>query len=129
MFTDFKVEDPEAFRRRLESEALPPTIFGAVEETARKHGKRLAWNFIDDGIERTWSEIDALSRQTAAAFAKLGIQKGSHVGVLMPNVEAYPLTWIALGRLGAVMVPEPAKGEAPRKAKVAKEWKDVRKRL
>ena len=32
-------------------------------------------------------------------------------------------------RLGAVMVPEPAKGEAPRKAKVAKEWKDVMKRL
>ncbi|MCE9536787.1 MAG: hypothetical protein K8R65_10325 [Nitrospirae bacterium] len=32
-------------------------------------------------------------------------------------------------RLGAVMVPEPAKGEAPRKAKVVKEWKDVRKKL
>ena len=32
-------------------------------------------------------------------------------------------------RLDAVMVPEPAKGEAPRKAKVAKEWKDVRKRM
>lgn len=32
-------------------------------------------------------------------------------------------------RLGAVMVPEPAKGEAPRKAKVAKEWKDMRKKL
>ncbi len=31
-------------------------------------------------------------------------------------------------RLDAVMVPEPAKGEAPRKAKVAKEWKDVRKK-
>jgi hypothetical protein len=30
-------------------------------------------------------------------------------------------------RLEAVMVPEPAKGDAPRKAKVAKEWKDVRK--
>ena len=30
-------------------------------------------------------------------------------------------------RLNAVMVPEPAKGEAPRKAKVAKEWKEVRK--
>jgi len=30
-------------------------------------------------------------------------------------------------RLDAVMVPEPAKGEAPRKAKVAKRWKDVRK--
>ena len=32
-------------------------------------------------------------------------------------------------RLEAVMVPEPAKGEVPRKAKVAKEWKDVRKRM
>ncbi len=32
-------------------------------------------------------------------------------------------------RLDAVMVPEPAKGEAPRKAKVVKEWKDVRRKL
>jgi hypothetical protein len=32
-------------------------------------------------------------------------------------------------RLDAVMVPEPAMGEAPRKAKVAKDWKDVRKKL
>lgn len=32
-------------------------------------------------------------------------------------------------RLDVVMVPEPAKGEAPRKAKVAKEWKEVRKKL
>ncbi|MCG3776051.1 MAG: hypothetical protein JW395_2900 [Nitrospira sp.] len=32
-------------------------------------------------------------------------------------------------RLDAVMVPEPARGEAPRKAKVAKEWKDVRKKM
>ena len=32
-------------------------------------------------------------------------------------------------RLDAVMVPEPTKGDAPRKAKVAKNWKDVRKKL
>ncbi|MEQ1794703.1 MAG: hypothetical protein ABL970_10975 [Nitrospira sp.] len=32
-------------------------------------------------------------------------------------------------RLDAVIVPEPAKGEAPRKAKVAKEWKEIRKKL
>ena len=32
-------------------------------------------------------------------------------------------------RLDAVMVREPAKGEAPRKAKVVKEWKDVRKKM
>lgn len=32
-------------------------------------------------------------------------------------------------RLDAVIVPEPTKGEAPRRAKVAKEWKEVRKKL
>jgi hypothetical protein len=32
-------------------------------------------------------------------------------------------------RLDAVMVPEPAKGDVPRKAKVAKGWKDVRKKM
>jgi len=32
-------------------------------------------------------------------------------------------------RFEAVMVPEPAKGEAPRKAKIAKEWKEIRKKL
>ena len=32
-------------------------------------------------------------------------------------------------RLDAVMVPEPPKGDAPRKAKVAKDWKEVRKKL
>lgn len=32
-------------------------------------------------------------------------------------------------RLEAVIVPEPAKGEAPRKAKVAKAWKEIRKKL
>ncbi|BCA57042.1 conserved exported protein of unknown function [Nitrospira sp. KM1] len=32
-------------------------------------------------------------------------------------------------RLEAVMVPEPPPGEAPKKAKVAKEWIDVRKKL
>ncbi len=32
-------------------------------------------------------------------------------------------------RLEAVLVPEPSKGDAPRKAKVAKDWKDVRKKL
>jgi hypothetical protein len=32
-------------------------------------------------------------------------------------------------RLEVVMVPEPAKGDAPRKAKVAKGWKEVRKKM
>jgi hypothetical protein len=32
-------------------------------------------------------------------------------------------------RMEPVLVPEPSKREIPRKAKTAKEWKDVRKKL
>lgn len=32
-------------------------------------------------------------------------------------------------RLDAIIVPEPAKGDVPRKAKVARDWKDVRRKL
>lgn len=32
-------------------------------------------------------------------------------------------------RLEAILVPEPSKGDVPRKAKVAKDWKEVRKKL
>jgi hypothetical protein len=32
-------------------------------------------------------------------------------------------------RMDAVLVPEPAKGELPRRVKIAKDWKDVRKKL
>jgi hypothetical protein len=32
-------------------------------------------------------------------------------------------------RLDAILVPEPSKGDVPRKAKVAKDWKEIRKKL
>ena len=31
--------------------------------------------------------------------------KGTHVAVTLPNISAFPVTWLALARLGAVMVP------------------------
>jgi hypothetical protein len=46
------------------------------------------------------------------------------VGRTKPFAEAF-----LQRRLDAVMVPEPTKAETPRKAKVAKEWKEIRKKL
>ena len=41
----------------------------------------------------------------AHGLARAGIRQGDHVGVMLPNVEAMPLTWLALTLMGAVMVP------------------------
>ena len=38
-------------------------------------------------------------------MARAGIGKSTHVAVMLPNIAAFPLTWLALARLGAVMVP------------------------
>ena len=35
----------------------------------------------------------------------MGVGQGSHVAVMLPNVPAFPTAWLAISRLGAVMVP------------------------
>ncbi|CAO3438887.1 class I adenylate-forming enzyme family protein [Azospirillum doebereinerae] len=105
MFADFRVEDPKDLARRLESEPIPSSIYDVLTDTARRHGTRTAWNFFDDGAVRSWGEALALVDTAAAAFAGLGIAAGTHVAVMLPNVEQYPVAWLALGKLGAVMVP------------------------
>src|SRR5262249_15458065 len=50
---------------------------------------------------------DVLDRITrlASSLHRLGVRKGTHVAVALPNVAAFPITWLALACLGAVMVP------------------------
>ena len=34
-----------------------------------------------------------------------GVRKGTHVAVMLPNAPEWPITWLALARIGAVAVP------------------------
>ena len=40
-----------------------------------------------------------------ARSSGIGVGKGTHVALMLPNLSAYPVTWLALATLGAVMVP------------------------
>lgn len=53
----------------------------------------------------TYAEFAEATRRLASALLAQGVRKGTHVAVMLPNVPAFPLTWIALGRIGAVMIP------------------------
>lgn len=90
---------------KIEAEALPANIGALLESAAADVPDRTAWNFFEAGEQITYGELNREVRSLAAGFANAGVRKGAHVGVMLPNIAAFPLTWLALGKLGAVMVP------------------------
>jgi acyl-CoA synthetase (AMP-forming)/AMP-acid ligase II len=105
MFTHFDTESPAALRTRLESSELPDSIYDLLVQTAATHGDAPAWNFIDSGVTRNWREVLEGVETAAAALASIGIGAASHVAVMAWNCEEFALTWLALSRLQAVIVP------------------------
>jgi long-chain acyl-CoA synthetase len=97
---------PVAERRTwIESQPLPCNIAALIAEAAAEAGDRLAWNFFESGATITYAALRRSVNGIARELSALGIAKGTHVAVMMPNVAAMPLSWLALGTLGAVMVP------------------------
>lgn len=92
-------------RAQIEADALPENIEALICEASRAGGDALVWHFIDSNETLRYAELEGRTRALAAGFAAIGIAKGSHVAVMLPNIAAMPLTWLALGIIGAVMVP------------------------
>jgi crotonobetaine/carnitine-CoA ligase len=105
MFTDFECPPREELHREIEATALPSSLGALLDETAARHGSRLALSFFDEGVDLTWAALRAEVGQAANALRRLGVCKGTHVAVLLPNVPVFPILWLALGRLGAIMIP------------------------
>ena len=105
MFTDFESPPREAMHREVEAAVLPLSLGALLDETAARHGRRLALSFFDEGVDLTWEGLRAEVGRAANALRRLGVRKGTHVAVLLPNVPAFPIAWLALGRLGAIMIP------------------------
>ena len=109
MWKDQVLSEPvvpyEERRRRIEADPLPENIGALIDKAAEAAGDQLLWNFFDSGETITYAQMRRQVNGLAAAFVALGIRKGTHVGVMLPNIAAFPLTWLALGRIGAVMLP------------------------
>ncbi|MEO6269773.1 MAG: class I adenylate-forming enzyme family protein [Lautropia sp.] len=97
--------DPFERCRQLEAEPLPTSNAALLDEAAAEAPDRVAWRFIDSGETATYAEVQAMVGRIASGLHRLGVGKGTHVAVMVPNVPQFPVTWLALGRLGAVMVP------------------------
>jgi crotonobetaine/carnitine-CoA ligase len=99
-----------AMRARVEAPPFAPSLGAFVDAAAAEHGATPLWRFLDQPDDLPFREIDyaGLAEATcriAAGLARRGVQPGERVGVMLPNIPAFPLTWLALARLGAVMIP------------------------
>ena len=90
---------------RLEQDVPYASLPALVDGAAQRFGNQPLWVLIDDGTQISFAEFATATLKCANALHKLGIGPDSHVAVMLPNVPAYVITWIALARLGAVMVP------------------------
>ena len=93
----------------IERIPIPPSLDALLAQTVALYGDQEAWTFVglDDHPWATLSyqELDAVIGRMAAALSHIGVEAGSRVGTLLPNVPEFPALWLALGRLGACIVP------------------------
>lgn len=96
---------PAEIRRRLESTTLPRNLGALLDEAADAVPDRRVLQFIDSGETFTFRELRAAVNRLANGLRSIGVRKGTHVGVMLPNVPEWPITWLAIARIGAVIVP------------------------
>jgi acyl-CoA synthetase (AMP-forming)/AMP-acid ligase II len=79
------------------------TIPARFEHLASRYGDRPALIFKDRTV--SFAELDAHSQRIALGLSEIGVSKGTHVGILMPNRPDWLLAALAAWRNGAVVVP------------------------
>ncbi|MBR1217220.1 AMP-binding protein [Bradyrhizobium sp. U87765 SZCCT0131] len=96
---------PDQRRQAIEAAPLPANIGHLLDQAAADAGDTLAWNFFETGETITYAELVRAVNRTANALRAWGVTRGAHVAVMLPNCPQMPTIWLALARLGAVMVP------------------------
>lgn len=79
------------------------SIGALLADRARRFTDREFLRF--EGRSLSFAGVEQRSARVANALAALGIERGDRVGIMLPNGLDYPVTWLGVIRLGAVVVP------------------------
>lgn len=94
-----------------ESSVVPIMPWGdLVARGAALHPDRDVFVFPDS--RRTYAELFERANRVAGALVQMGVRKGDHVGILMPNCMDFVDVWFGASFLGAVVVPINARFKA-----------------
>lgn len=85
------------------SQQFRPVPMGQLLDTAvAAHGTRTCTNFL--GKKLTYADIGQLVDRTAAGLQKLGVKRGTKVGLLMPNCPTFIVYYFATLKAGGIVV-------------------------
>lgn len=77
-----------------------------VQRAAGRWPDRVALVFDASGEQFTFAELESRTNRVANFLTdECGIAAGDKVALMLPNISAYPLFWLALAKLGAITVP------------------------
>ncbi|XP_055682851.1 medium-chain acyl-CoA ligase ACSF2, mitochondrial-like [Lutzomyia longipalpis] len=80
------------------------TIGQQLKLSAQANAERVAFVFVEENKRFTYEQLLSEADRLAAGFQCLGLDKGDRVGILMPNVSAWPITMFAAARAGLISV-------------------------
>jgi long-chain acyl-CoA synthetase len=80
-----------------------PNLATVLTDTAERHGDRTAIKL--DDFEITYEQLNEASARCAALLKSKGIEPGDRVGIMLPNIPQFAVTYYGLLRAGGVVVP------------------------
>lgn len=92
-------------RKAIEGRDLPESLGDFLRSAVTDAPDDLVVNFFQDDVQLTYRQAHDKSDRLADALMQRGVRKGSHVAVMIPNSEPYFVTWFAIAKIGAVIVP------------------------
>lgn len=82
---------------------FPPTpLFQLLDDAVARSGSNICTTFL--GKNLTYREIGALVDRAAAGLQKMGVKKGSKVGLFLPNAPTFIVYYFAVLKAGGTVV-------------------------
>jgi long-chain acyl-CoA synthetase len=91
---------PPGARWDLPIEFCP--VQSILETAAERFGPQPALQFMDKRI--SYAELEALANRAALGFQRLGVGRGVHVGLYLPNTPHYPIAFFGVLKAGGTVV-------------------------
>jgi long-chain acyl-CoA synthetase len=80
-----------------------PSVVAMMDSAMNIYPDRIA--FCALGQTLTYGDVDRLSGAFAAALQnQFGVKKGDRIAVMLPNIMAFPVTFLGIARAGAIQV-------------------------